>query len=42
MLAGKKQILISDDEANLRRLLAAQLQQEGYEAFTPEPVGGEA
>jgi DNA-binding NtrC family response regulator len=34
MLAGKKQILISDDEANLRRLLAAQLQQEGYEVHT--------
>lgn len=32
MLVGKKHILIVDDEANLRRLLAAQLTQDGYEA----------
>ncbi len=34
MLAGKKQILIADDEVNLRRLLGAQLQQDGYEVHT--------
>ena len=34
MLAGKKQILVADDEANLRRLIAAQLQQEGFEVHT--------
>jgi nitrogen regulation protein NR(I) len=34
MLTGKKQILVADDEANLRRLLAAQLQQDGYEVHT--------
>jgi nitrogen regulation protein NR(I) len=32
MLVGKKHILVVDDEANLRRLLAAQLTQDGYEA----------
>ncbi len=41
MLASKKQILIADDEANLRKLLAAQLQQEGYEVHTV-PDGREA
>ena len=34
MLAGKKQILVADDEANLRRLISAQLQQEGFEVHT--------
>jgi DNA-binding NtrC family response regulator len=34
MLTGKKQILVADDEVNLRRLLAAQLQQDGYEVHT--------
>jgi two-component system response regulator AtoC len=34
MLVGKKHILVVDDEANLRRLLAAQLAQDGYEVHT--------
>lgn len=34
MLSGKKQILVADDEVNLRRLLAAQLQQDGFEVHT--------
>src|SRR5262245_11717453 len=34
MLTGKRQILVADDEANLRRLLAAQLQQDGFEVHT--------
>jgi two-component system response regulator AtoC len=33
MLGGRKQILIADDEANLRRILAAQLQNDGYDVF---------
>jgi two-component system response regulator AtoC len=32
MLVGKKHILVVDDEPNLRKLLAAQLTQDGYEA----------
>jgi nitrogen regulation protein NR(I) len=32
----KKQILIADDEANLRRVLAAQLAKDGYEVHTAE------
>ncbi len=31
MLGGRKQILIADDEVNLRRVLALQLQGDGYE-----------
>ena len=34
MLVGKKHILVADDEANLRKLLAAQLTQDGYEVLT--------
>jgi len=34
--ASKEQILIIDDEANLRRVLAAQLGREGYEVHTAE------
>jgi two-component system response regulator AtoC len=34
MLVGKKHILVADDEANLRKLLAAQLTQDGYEVHT--------
>ncbi|MBL8682341.1 MAG: sigma-54-dependent Fis family transcriptional regulator [Myxococcales bacterium] len=34
MLTGKKHILVVDDEANLRRLIAAQLTQDGYEVHT--------
>ncbi len=33
---SKEQILIVDDEANLRRVLAAQLGREGYEVHTAE------
>ncbi|MBM4360413.1 MAG: sigma-54-dependent Fis family transcriptional regulator [Deltaproteobacteria bacterium] len=36
MLAGKQQILVVDDEANLRRVLAAQLSRDGYEVHTAE------
>jgi DNA-binding NtrC family response regulator len=32
----KKQILIADDEANIRRVLAAQLAKDGYEVHTAE------
>jgi two-component system response regulator AtoC len=34
MLVSKKHILVADDEVNLRKLLAAQLTQDGYEAHT--------
>jgi len=34
--ADKKQILIADDEANLRRVLAAQLVKDGYEVHAVE------
>jgi nitrogen regulation protein NR(I) len=34
MLPEKKQILVVDDEANLRRVLAAQLSRDGYEVHT--------
>jgi DNA-binding NtrC family response regulator len=34
MLPAKKQILVVDDEANLRRVLAAQLGRDGYEVHT--------
>ncbi len=36
MLPEKKQILVVDDEANLRRVLAAQLGRDGYEVHTAE------
>ncbi|MBM4374177.1 MAG: sigma-54-dependent Fis family transcriptional regulator [Deltaproteobacteria bacterium] len=36
MLDGKQQILVVDDEANLRRVLAAQLSRDGYEVHTAE------
>jgi nitrogen regulation protein NR(I) len=36
MLAAKEQILVVDDEANLRRVLAAQLARDGYEVHTSE------
>lgn len=32
----KKQILVVDDEANLRKVLAAQLARDGYEVHTAE------
>ena len=31
MIGDKKQILVADDEPNLRRVLRAQLEREGYE-----------
>jgi two-component system, NtrC family, response regulator AtoC len=36
MLPSKDQILVVDDEANIRRVLAAQLAREGYEVHTAE------
>ncbi len=36
MLPAKHQILVVDDEANLRRVLAAQLGRDGYEVHTAE------
>jgi two-component system, NtrC family, response regulator AtoC len=36
MLIGKQQILVVDDEANLRRVLSAQLSRDGYEVHTAE------
>ena len=36
MLPEKKQILVVDDEANLRRVLAAQLARDGYEVHAAE------
>jgi len=36
MLPEKTQILVVDDEANLRRVLAAQLGRDGYEVHTAE------
>lgn len=36
MLTSKDQILVVDDEANIRRVLAAQLAREGYEVHTAE------
>jgi CheY-like chemotaxis protein len=35
MLPEKKQILVVDDEANLRRVLTAQLSRDGYEVTPP-------
>jgi DNA-binding NtrC family response regulator len=40
MLPEKKQILVVDDEANLRRVLSAQLTRDGYEVHVAE--NGEA
>ncbi|MCK6589238.1 MAG: sigma-54 dependent transcriptional regulator, partial [Polyangiaceae bacterium] len=36
MLPEKKQILVVDDEANLRKVLSAQLARDGYEVHTAE------
>ena len=36
MLPAKEQILVVDDEANLRRVLSAQLARDGYEVHTAE------
>ena len=36
MLPEKKQILVVDDEANLRRVLSAQLARDGYEVHAAE------
>ena len=36
MLPEKKQLLVVDDEANLRRVLSAQLSRDGYEVHTAE------
>ena len=36
MLPEKKQVLIVDDEPNLRRILSAQLTRDGYDALTAE------
>ncbi len=36
MLTSKEQILVIDDEANLRRVLSAQLSREGYEVHSAE------
>ncbi|HEY8430096.1 MAG TPA: sigma-54 dependent transcriptional regulator [Sandaracinaceae bacterium] len=36
MTDSKKQILVADDEPNLRRVLAAQLQRDGYEVIAVE------
>ena len=36
MLPEKKQILVVDDEVNLRRVLSAQLSRDGYEVHTAE------
>ncbi len=36
MIPEKKQILVVDDEANLRRVLSAQLGRDGYEVHTAE------
>jgi two-component system response regulator AtoC len=36
MLPEKKQVLVADDEANLRRVLAANLTRDGYDVHTAE------
>ncbi|MSP23716.1 MAG: sigma-54-dependent Fis family transcriptional regulator, partial [Myxococcales bacterium] len=41
MLGDRHQILVVDDEANLRRVLAAQLERDGYEVHTAQD-GGQA
>jgi two-component system response regulator AtoC len=41
MLPEKKQVLVVDDEPNLRRVLSAQLSRDGYDVHTAEDgVGG--
>jgi nitrogen regulation protein NR(I) len=39
MIVDKKQILIADDEPNLRRVLEAQLVREGYDVYPVEDGG---
>ena len=36
MLPEKKQVLIVDDEPNLRKILSAQLTRDGYDVMTAE------
>ena len=36
ILPEKKQILVVDDEANLRRVLSEQLTRDGYDVLTAE------
>ena len=36
MLPEKKQVLIVDDEPNLRKILSAQLTRDGYDVLTAE------
>src|SRR6267378_2374820 len=36
MLPERKQVLIVDDEPNLRKILSAQLTRDGYDALTAE------
>src|SRR3954471_13314152 len=36
MLPERKQILVVDDEPNLRRVLSAQLERDGYDVHTAE------
>ena len=36
MLPERKQILVVDDEPNLRRVLCAQLERDGYDVHTAE------
>src|SRR5215208_4737076 len=36
MLPEKKQVLIVDDEPNLRKILSAQLSRDGYDVLTAE------
>src|ERR1039458_5543339 len=36
MLPERKQVLIVDDEPNLRKILSAQLSRDGYEVMTAE------
>jgi two-component system response regulator AtoC len=36
MLPERKQVLIVDDEPNLRKILSAQLSRDGYDVLTAE------
>ncbi|MDB4995225.1 MAG: Response regulator of zinc sigma-54-dependent two-component system, partial [Myxococcaceae bacterium] len=36
MIPEKKQVLIVDDEPNLRKILSAQLSRDGYDVMTAE------
>ena len=36
MLPERKQVLIVDDEPNLRKILSAQLTRDGYDVLTAE------